>query len=53
MGDVHWGKVFAFLHEADYDGHLIFEPHGPKWARGDRRYKMIRMSQRYIEQFLD
>jgi sugar phosphate isomerase/epimerase len=52
MGDIAWGKVMAFLHEADYRGYLTIEPHGPLWSRGDLRRRNILLSQRYISQFL-
>jgi sugar phosphate isomerase/epimerase len=52
MGDVHWGKVMAFLHEHNYDGYLSFEPHGPLWSRPPLRRTMLLLSQRYISQFL-
>lgn len=52
MGDIHWGKVMAFLYESGYDGYLTFEPHGPLWSREPLRQKMLLLSQRYIKQFL-
>ena len=52
MGDVEWGKVFAFLYEHDYRGWLSIEPHGARWGRGERRAKMLLLSQRYIRPFL-
>ena len=52
MGDIAWGKVFAFLYEHGYDGYLSFEPHGPIWSQGAMREKMLLLSQKYIGQFL-
>lgn len=52
MGDIEWGKIMAFLYEANYDGYLSIEPHGPIWGRPPLRSKMILLSQRYIQQFL-
>jgi sugar phosphate isomerase/epimerase len=52
MGDVQWGKVMAFLYEHFYDGHLIIEPHGPLWSRPPLREKMLRLTQRYLSQFI-
>ncbi|MEN6545599.1 MAG: sugar phosphate isomerase/epimerase family protein [Armatimonadia bacterium] len=56
MGDIEWGKVMAFLYEADYDGYLSFEPHGDVWGWGDRahrmRTKMLLLSKKYLDQFL-
>ena len=52
MGDLHWGKIMAFLYEAGYNGYLTMEPHGPIWGRGDLRWKMILLSQRHIRQFM-
>jgi len=52
MGDIHWGKVMAFLHEHGYDGYLSIEPHGPIWSRGEMRSKMLLLTKRYIGQFL-
>ena len=52
MGDIEWGKVFAFLYEHDYDGPLSIEPHGPIWSKGDKREKMLLLTQRHIRQFL-
>ena len=52
MGDIQWGKVMAFLYEHNYQGYLIFEPHGPLWSRPPLREKMLLLTQRYISQFL-
>jgi sugar phosphate isomerase/epimerase len=52
MGDIEWGKVMAFLYEANYDDYLIIEPHGPIWGRSQLRRTMILLSQRFIQQFL-
>jgi sugar phosphate isomerase/epimerase len=52
MGDIHWGKVMAFLYEVGYDGYLTIEPHGPLWSREPLRRTMILLSQRHIRQFL-
>ena len=52
MGDIEWGKIFAFLYEHKYDGPISIEPHGPIWSRGEMRRKMLLLTQRYISQFL-
>ena len=52
MGDIAWGKVMAFLYEANYQGYLTVEPHGPLWGREPLRRKMLLLTQRYISQFL-
>lgn len=52
MGDIHWGKVMAFLYEAGYQGYLTFEPHGPLWSRDPLRRTMLLLSKRHISQFL-
>jgi len=52
MGDIHWGKVMAFLYEHGYDGYLSIEPHGPIWARGEMRQTMLLLTKQYISQFL-
>jgi sugar phosphate isomerase/epimerase len=52
MGDIEWGKVMAFLYEYDYQGYLVFEPHGPLWGRGALREKMLLLTKRYLEPFL-
>ena len=52
MGDIQWGKVFAFLYEHDYDGPLSIEAHGPVWSQGAMRDRMHLLTQRYISQFL-
>jgi sugar phosphate isomerase/epimerase len=52
MGDIAWGKVFAFLYEHGYEGCLSMEPHGSKWSQGPLREKMLLLSQRYILPFL-
>ena len=52
MGDIAWGKVFAFLYEHDYDGWLSIEPHGPIWSRGVMREKLLLLTKKYISQFL-
>lgn len=52
MGDIHWGKVMAFLYEADYQGYLVVEPHGPLWGRSPLREKMLCLTRKYLDQFL-
>jgi hypothetical protein len=44
--------VMAFLYEHNYDGYLVFEPHGPLWSRPPLREKMLLLTKRCIEQFL-
>jgi sugar phosphate isomerase/epimerase len=52
MGDIAWGKVFAFLYEHGYDGWLSAEPHGGTWSQGAMREKMLVLTRRYIGQFV-
>jgi sugar phosphate isomerase/epimerase len=52
MGDIHWGKVMAFLYEVNYDGYLVMEPHGPIWSRGPMKRKMLLLSKKYLSQFM-
>jgi sugar phosphate isomerase/epimerase len=52
MGDIQWGKVMAFLYEHNYQGYLVFEPHGRLWGRPPLRAKMLILTKRYISQFL-
>lgn len=52
MGDIHWGKVMAFLYEHDYRGYLTIEPHGQLWSREPLRNTMLLLTQRVIKQFL-
>ena len=52
MGDIEWGKVFAFLYEHGYDGPLSIEPHGPIWSRGEMRRKLLLLTQRAISPLL-
>jgi sugar phosphate isomerase/epimerase len=52
MGDIEWGKVFAFLYEHGYNGYLTIEPHGGPWTRPPLRYKGILLAKKCIEQFL-
>jgi sugar phosphate isomerase/epimerase len=52
MGDIAWGKVFAFLYEHDYHGWLSVEPHGAVWGRGELRRKMLLLTRKYLDQFL-
>ncbi len=52
MGDIEWGKVFAFLYEHGYEGPLSIEPHGPLWSRGELRRKMLLLTQRAISPLL-
>jgi sugar phosphate isomerase/epimerase len=52
MGDIHWGKVMAFLYEHGYDGYLSIEPHGRLWSRPPLRRTMLLLTRRHIEQFL-
>jgi len=52
MGDIKWGKVFAFLWEHGYAGYLSIEPHGPIWGVPPLMQKMVLLSKRHIEQFI-
>lgn len=52
MGDIEWGKVFAFLYEHRYNNALSIEPHGPIWSKGDMRRKLLILTQRHIAPFL-
>ncbi len=52
MGDIAWGKLFAFMYENDWSGYMVVEPHGPLWGRGELRKKMLKLTQRYISQFI-
>lgn len=52
MGDIHWGKVMAFLYEYNYNGYLSIEPHGPIWSRGEMRWKMLLLTKKYMSQFM-
>lgn len=52
MGDIHWGKVMAFLYEHNYTGYLSFEPHGPFWSKPPLREKMLILTKKYLSQFL-
>jgi sugar phosphate isomerase/epimerase len=52
MGDIHWGKVMAFLYEHSYSGYLTIEPHGPIWSAPPLRRTMLLLTQRHIRQFL-
>jgi len=52
MGDLQWGKIFAFLYEHNYQGYLTIEPHGALWSRPPLRSKMLLLTQRYVKQFI-
>lgn len=52
MGDIQWGKIFAFLYEADYQAYLTAEPHGPIWGREPMRSKMLVLTKRYLHNFV-
>ncbi|MGB9594638.1 MAG: sugar phosphate isomerase/epimerase family protein [Candidatus Poribacteria bacterium] len=52
MGDIHWGKVMAFLYEHKFDGCLSIEPHGSIWSSGEMRWKMLLLTKKHIGQFL-
>jgi sugar phosphate isomerase/epimerase len=52
MGDIHWGKVMAFLYEHKFSGCLSTEPHGPFWSAGEMRWKMLLLTKKHISQFL-
>lgn len=52
MGDIEWGKVFAFLYEHGYNGPISIEPHGPIWSKGEMRRKLLLLTQRYIQPLL-
>ena len=52
LGDIAWPKVFALLHEHNYEGWLSLEPHGPQWTKPPLREKGLILGKRYINQFL-
>ena len=52
MGDIEWGKLFAFLYEKDFNHTMSIEPHGEAWCRGPMRRRMLLLTQRYVSQFL-
>jgi sugar phosphate isomerase/epimerase len=52
MGDIEWGKVFAFLYEHGYNGPLSVEPHGQIWSQGEMRRKLLLLTQRAISPLL-
>lgn len=52
MGDIRWNNVMALLHEAEYSGYIVIEPHGNVWAKPEKMWKYILLSKRHIEQFL-
>lgn len=54
MGDIEFGKVLAFLYEAQYEGYLSMEPHGSLWGSDNNgmRTKMLLLSQKHLGQFL-
>jgi sugar phosphate isomerase/epimerase len=52
MGDIMWGKIFAFLYENDWNKYMVVEPHGHIWGRGELRCKMLKLTQRYMSQFI-
>lgn len=52
MGDIEWGKIFAFLYEHDCNCPLSIEPHGALWSKGEMRRKMLLLTQRHIAPFL-
>ncbi|MGI6375844.1 MAG: sugar phosphate isomerase/epimerase family protein [Anaerolineae bacterium] len=52
MGDIAWGKIFAFLYESDWEKYMVVEPHGQLWGVGERRWKMLKLTQRHISQFI-
>ena len=52
MGDIEFPKVLAFLYEADYQGWLSLEPHGPLWSKPPLREKMLLLSKRSLDPML-
>lgn len=52
MGDIMWGKIFAFLYEANWNKYMVVEPHGQLWGRGELRFKMLKLTRRYMSQFI-
>jgi len=52
MGDIRWGPIFAFMYEADWNRYMVVEPHGPLWGRGELRWKMLKLTKRYMDQFI-
>ncbi len=52
MGDIRWGPLLALLYEAEYNGILSIEPHGPFWARPGHRERMILLTRQYLLPFL-
>lgn len=51
MDQIDWGSLFAILYKHNYQGDVNIEPHSATWM-GDRYYKGILFSKRFLEQWL-
>ncbi|MCS7223204.1 MAG: sugar phosphate isomerase/epimerase [Armatimonadetes bacterium] len=51
MDQTNWPVLFAILYKHNYQGDINIEPHSATWM-GDRYYKGIRFSKRYLESFI-
>lgn len=51
MDQIDWRSLFAILHKHNYRGDISIEPHSDTWT-GDRYYKGILFSKRFLEQFV-
>lgn len=52
MGDIAWGKLIGLLYEAEYRGVLSIEPHGAFWGRPGHREQHLRLTKRWLSQFV-
>jgi sugar phosphate isomerase/epimerase len=51
LGDIRWESFFGLLYHLGFEGAVCIEPHSALYT-GERRYEFLRLSGRYLRQFL-
>ncbi len=51
LGDIRWESFFGILNHVGYDGTVCIEPHSALYT-GPRRHEFLRLSGRYLRQFV-
>jgi sugar phosphate isomerase/epimerase len=51
LGDIDWGAFFGILYHVNYNAAVCIEPHSALYT-GPKRYDFLRLSGRYLRQFI-
>jgi len=51
-GQLPWAQLLGLLYEHDYEGHVVIEPHGPKWGTPEYYERHIRLSLPLLRQLV-